>query len=134
MRHVCNWVLVYQGDAFLSWVELSKPPKSSFVWTIRPYGRWHLILTRNKNLIYKAGKIGHLWGWKTRQLGWKDSGTIPAAIKRLDHYHQGRPEYKTHLMQMPSDQEEIRVIFQLFLKATFYYNVLLKHQQLLHQH
>ena len=59
---------------------------------------------------------------------------IPAAIKRLDHYHQGRPEYKTHLMQMPSDQEEIRVIFQLFLKATFYHNVLLKHQQLLHQH
>ena len=32
-------------------VELSKPPKSSFVWTIRPYGRWHFILTRNKNLI-----------------------------------------------------------------------------------
>ena len=26
---------------------------------------------------------------------------IPAAIKRLDHYHQERPEYKTHLRQIP---------------------------------
>ena len=23
---------------------------------------------------------------------------IPAAIKRLDRYHQGRPEYNTHLI------------------------------------